>query len=245
MHTVKRRHTERRTAGKPLRLKDGHRAVEEARSLFREMVRDDWKRILIGGENNRKIGSRVAKGPWTGLPLHTLTLEERATCPRECHHWATCYGNKMRFARRHAAGPDFVRRLGDEIAALAEKHPEGFVVRTHVLGDYYSVGYVDAWRGWLRSHPNLRVYGYTAWPPSSEIGMAVSAMVAEFGWERAAVRFSGGRLETRCAHPTSDRNARGHTADGIVCPVQSGDCETCGACTRGWATEANIVCVDH
>lgn len=40
----------------------------------------------------------------------------------------------MRFARRHQAGPRRERRRGDEIAALAMKHPRGFAGHTSDRG---------------------------------------------------------------------------------------------------------------
>lgn len=51
------------------------------------------------GANNPKTGKRITKGLWAGMPIYTLTLEERASCPSYCHMWRDCYGN------RHAPRP--------------------------------------------------------------------------------------------------------------------------------------------
>lgn len=206
---------------------------------------EDVARVLVGGENNRKIGGRIGKGRWKGMPIYTLTLQERATCWSGCHHLADCYGDNMPFARRLAAGPGLVACLDRELAMLGEKHPAGFVVRLHVLGDFYSVDYVRSWTEWLRRHPGLHVFGYTGWQPKSGIGRAVAAMVEEFGWGRCAIRFSGGGLASRCAHHTADPAACGRTPDGIVCPEQTGQAGRCCSCTLCWTTERNVVFIDH
>ena len=52
-------------------------------------------------------------------------------------------------------------RLEREIEVLDVRHGGGFVVRFHVLGDFYSVEYVGLWRRLLRQYPTLRVFGYT------------------------------------------------------------------------------------
>lgn len=235
-----------RTA-KPLRLKPDHPAVAGRRSLFYGMVRDDWPHVLVDGVYNKKIGGKVKKGRLFGLPLYTVTLQERATCPPDCHHFLTCYGNRMNRARRHVADEGFVVRLGSEIVERLAASPDGIMVRVHVLGDFFSEAYVEAWAGWLREHPKLRVWGYTAWKPDSEIGKAVAALPAEFGWDRAAIRFSGGGMAARCAVPTSVASARGRTPDGVVCPAQTDPEEktTCSTCALCWASEGNVVFIDH
>ena len=40
-------------------------------------------------------------------------------------------------------------------------HPNGFAVRLHNLGDFYSLQYVALWRRLLARHPALHVWGYT------------------------------------------------------------------------------------
>lgn len=86
-----------------------------------------WSRK--SGDNARKIGARILKGRWKDYAVYTLTLEERKTCPTSCHHWRSCFGNKMHLADRVAAGPDLLWRLEREIALLEIRHPGGFAVR--------------------------------------------------------------------------------------------------------------------
>jgi hypothetical protein len=96
---------------KPLRhgivLNASHPAILDARTIFPTTVNEvghpRLKRLLKGGENSRKIGKTVTKGKLKGFPIFTLTLEERATCPRTCEVFDSCYGNGMPYAQRHQA----------------------------------------------------------------------------------------------------------------------------------------------
>jgi len=240
------------SAGKALELAASHPAVTEARTLFPGRVGTPpiaWKgktplRVLKSGMHSRKIGSHVVKGAWKGFPIFTLTLEERATCPPYCEHWRTCYGNAMDKATRQVAGPDLEGKLSRELAALQKRHSRGFVVRLHVLGDFYSVAYVDQWARWLRAFPALHVFGYTAHRPSSDIGSAIVALrVTRAG--RFMVRHSNAGLgyRTRSIHVASEA-----MAGEIVCPAQShakADAICCGSCALCWSTVKAICFLEH
>ena len=91
--------------------------------------------VLKSGRNQWKIGGEILKGDWRGFPTYGLALEERATCPKTCRHWRSCYGNNMHLAQRVPHGVELERRLPIEVADLAKDHPHGFAVRLHVLGD--------------------------------------------------------------------------------------------------------------
>jgi hypothetical protein len=96
--------------GRGRSLAPTHAAVREARTIFPTTVNavdhPRVKRILKGGENSRKIGKRVTKGRYKGFFIFTLTLEERATCPRTCEVFGACYGNGMPYAQRIKPRPD-------------------------------------------------------------------------------------------------------------------------------------------
>src|SRR4051812_1807050 len=101
-----RRFTDHGEAGQPYTLAPAHIAARLGTSLFREgrlRAATNTDRVLISGHNSRKIGAAVTKGRWSGYPVFTLTLEERATCPRSCLHWLDCYGNKMNWPTRWMA----------------------------------------------------------------------------------------------------------------------------------------------
>jgi hypothetical protein len=113
------------------------------------------------------LGKKVRKGKYKGFPIVTLTLEERKTCPSSCAHWSDCYGNNMPFATRYDVGPEFENMLELELKELQRKYPNGFLVRLHILGDFYSVSYVAKWAKWLTMFPALHIYGYTANNPKA------------------------------------------------------------------------------
>lgn len=234
-----RRHGTISPGGRSVTLPAFHPAVRGARSLFPSRVYDvgEVDRVLKTGHQSRKIGKVVMKGPRKGWPIFTLTLEERASCPRTCREWGRCYGNNMQAAERIVHGEPLERALIRELGALQRRHPGGFLVRVHVLGDFYSSGYVETWREALVSFPALHVFGFTARLPDSAIGDSVARLSAEFGWARWAVRFSGAEGRTRAARTV----AAGETdRDAVPCPAQTGATECCATCALCWQSERSI-----
>lgn len=202
-------------------------------------------RMLVGGHNAAKIGKDVRKGRWAGMPVYTLTLEERATCPRSCRQWLDCYGNNMHLARRVMKGAHLERRLWDELAMLDGKHPRGFVVRLHILGDFYSLDYVALWERALATFPALRVFGYTARDPDHPdclIGVTLLGMTLEH-WDRFAPRFSGAAMPTRTAMVVD--SPADVPAGAILCPAQLGKTERCGTCALCWQSTRPIAFLRH
>ena len=203
---------------------------------------DRW--ALKRGEHQRKIGGVILKGRWKGFPAYTLSLEERATCPTSCDHWRSCFGNKMRWADRVGAGADLEWRLEREVALLDIDHPRGFVVRLHVLGDFYSVRYVELWRKLLGRHPALNVYGYSARHDTGDpIATALASLAADTGWDRFAMRFSNAPRSTRST--VSVEHPYQAPRDAIVCPEQIGRTESCSTCGLCWQSEKRIAFVQH
>jgi hypothetical protein len=141
-----------------------HPAHRSGRSIFSSRIFDpsEVQRVLKDGHQSRKIGKVVTKGPRRGWPIFTLTLEERATCPRTCEAWAFCYGNNMQAAERIVAGPELEAALSTELSLLQTRHPGGFMVRLHILGDFYSEGYVRFWTSALGRFPALHIFGFTS-----------------------------------------------------------------------------------
>lgn len=125
-------------------------------------------------------------------------------------------------------------QLGAELLGLAEKFPSGFVVRLHVLGDFYSKEYVMAWAKWLRTFRQIHVFGYTARLHAEEIGKALDAVWAEFP-ERWWIRFSH----------QDDVDWLSTGDSGIVCPVQTGRVGCCGECALCWAAKKPIKFLVH
>lgn len=221
-------------------LPEDHPAVVAGHSVYVSIPAERAPRVLVSAHNNPKIGTRVLKGEWRGMPQFTLTLEERATCPRSCQQWLDCYGNTMRWARRLRQGPVLEARLASEVAALAYSHPSGFVVRLHVLGDFYSVGYVELWGRLLDHFPELHIWGFTAnrpWsrdPDERTIGEAL---------RRVAMRHS--RFRLRVSNVDTEVIDAPEEARGQICPAQLSEKASCGSCTFCWSLPQIISFLRH
>jgi hypothetical protein len=228
-------------------LPHDHPAVLQDHTVYpttlRFPVRDrngEW--LLKSGANNRKIGGEIIKGKWKGFPIFTLTLEERATCPISCHHWRSCYGNRMQWARRFAAGPALEWRLEREVAMLSIDYPN-FAIRLHELGDFYSVDYVALWRKLIKRHTGLHCFGFTA-RQHDPIGKALLSMVEEH-WERFAIRFSNAPQGHQAPSTISIEHERQSPIDAIVCPQQVGKTESCSTCALCWHSRRRVAFLQH
>ena len=215
-------------------IRANHPALRDGTTIYPSRLFDagDRDHVLIDGFNNAKLGRWVTKGPWRGCRIYTLTLEERATCPRSCAVWAQCYGNNLPVAVRFKYDMALIERLEIELAALNAKG--GFVVRLHALGDFVNLGYTRQWATWLKRYPNLHVYGYTAHPSDSEIGRLIGTLNANPRWK---VRFSVALETTRTPMQAAVVWTRDDMAQpgGLVCPQELGKTATCGSCALCWA----------
>lgn len=247
-----RRFTEHKPVGRPLTLKINHPAVQKRTTLFPKNVvtADEAIPLFKSGKHSRKIGSHVTKGMWKGMPIYTLTLEERATCNTQCEHWRDCFGNKMHWSTRWRAGEELESVIPSQLHALAKKHPLGFVVRLHVLGDFYSVEYTNLWKRMMKILPQLHVFGYTrtrkVMGGKTErpfVALTIDQLNQEYP-TRWRVRWSekGGEMGTKS---TDDVTLRGNTPNGIVCPAQTGQTDCCGTCGLCWNTTKPIVFITH
>lgn len=210
-------------------------------------------RVLTDGKSNSKIGGDVLVGRLKGARIFTLTLEERATCPRSCRHWQGCYGNAMPWSTRWAHGDDLVTSLAWEIADLCRSF-ETVLIRLHILGDFWSLDYVEFWFDMLMKHDNLHVFGFTAWQPTTDIGMAISTGRDQFGL-RFAIRHSDttGRWGTFTLPegPAPYPLRETHVGDALICPEQrdaindSSKGTHCGSCGACWQGDKPIVFIIH
>lgn len=222
----------------------GHPADIEARPMFPTQVRPIGKQaVLKAGEYSAKIGAVVLKGRWRGLPIYTLTLEERATCPRSCAHWLNCYGNNSPYAIRIQAGAELERRIAGEVNDLLVLNRGGIAIRLHNLGDFYSVGYVQLWRGLIEKHPQLRVFGFSARCDDADPIAVELGTVIDNHWPRFAIRLSNGKNSSRAT--VSIAHAADRPVDAVVCPQQQGKTESCSTCALCWQTERRIAFVEH
>lgn len=226
-----------------MNLNPDHPAVIEARSIHQKRVFDVVGyngNVLKSVSDNKKLGNGsnvVTKGKWNGLRMFSLTLQERATCPSTCHHWRDCYGNNMAFGHRFKAGKALEERIEAELTNLSEKHKKGIVVRLHVLGDFYSVEYVEFWQRMLVKFPNLHIFGYTA-RFKEPIGYNIAFLNAWFP-DRCWIRFSQkeSKLGMSAIEVTNE--------DSITCPQQTGKTEACITCGLCWSVKKPIHFLSH
>ncbi len=220
-------------------------ALSEARTIYPSTVTDPLtENVLKSGFNSSKIGARIAKGKWKGFEIYTLTLEERATCPTSCRHWRSCFGNNMQRAHRFRHGTDLEAMIAREVAGLARKHPQGFAVRLHVLGDFYSVEYVNLWAELLERHPALHAFGFSArWDYQGDpIAKALVDLVGK-RWSRFAIRFSNAPID-ECATVSIEHPIQ-KPADAVICPQQLGKTAACATCALCWQSTKRIAFVQH
>lgn len=217
-------------------------AYRYGRTIFSSRVfdPDEVQRVLKDGHQSRKIGKVVTKGKMKGFPIFTLTLEERATCPRSCLQWASCFGNNMQAAERIVAGDALEAQLWEELSDLQSRHPGGFLVRLHVLGDFYSVRYAELWNEALEAYPALHIFGYTARPPQSDIGQVVCEMIGVWP-ERFHVRFSGWNGPKNGSVVVDSADETEH----VVCPAQTGKTDCCATCAFCWHSDRTVAFLRH
>ncbi len=240
-------------AKRGLVLPEAHRAVVAAVSFHagnrmrdgKPALRDvDGEAVIKSGVYSGKLGRMVTKGWWRGFPIYTLKLEERATCPQSCRQWRSCYGNNMPFAHRYRHGPALEAAIVREVQALARRHPRGFVIRLHDLGDFYSLGYVNLWLDMLRLYPPLHVFGYTARQDfeTDQISRAIERAQRSW-WPRFAIRWSDGERALRST--IAIEKVSDCPSDAIICPAQTGKTQRCGTCGLCWTTERRIAFLQH
>ena len=230
-----------------MHLNPAHPALSEKRTIHTKTIRlpSQPKNILKPASANSKLGKRsniITKGKWKGMRMFSLTLEERKTCPSDCFRWAECYGNAMPFAHRFEHGSDLTWHLYFELEKLAEKYPEGFVVRLHILGDFYSWAYAMFWRNMLELFPPLHIFGYTA-RKEGDIHDAIIGTNAKFP-ERHVVRISTNKSWDQ-AQPNKTYASNETVGKSFDCPEQTKKTESCLTCGLCWTVNNTVRFQDH
>ena len=221
---------------------------------YRKGVKPASINMIKRGKQNAKLGDKVSVKMWKGMTMYSLTLEERATCPTDCEQWDNCYGDNMPFAHRfNHTDSNFINYLEVQLRALNEKHKDGFVVRLHVLGDFYDTHYVDQWRRWLNQFENLRVFGYTHHKYDSQLGSMINT-INKIHPTQFRIRFSDDPNTTFSAHVAADEDGSRHVfwtapnvklGGGIFCPEQTGKTDSCATCGYCWSSDQPVVFIEH
>ena len=207
---------------------------------------------LLKQSNNSKLGKVVSKGAFKGKPLYSLSLVERLMgCPKNCHHWESCYGNNMPFAHRFKTDNDmvFTSILKNEINNLLKKHKQGIHIRLHVLGDFFNVAYINFWMAVLDMYPKISIYGYTAHKPTSQLGKTICKVISRIGFNRFAIRFSNSTIKLS-ANSTEYKPrliaSKNVSLKSIQCPEQTNKVLNCVSCALCWNKKVeNILFYTH
>lgn len=223
-----------------------HPKIVSGRTIFTSSVKSPTGNILKEAHNNAKLshsGKFILKGRWKGMPLYSLTLEERKTCPKDCFRWATCYGNNLYLANRFKHGAILQSKLSSELSKISELYPEGFVIRLHILGDFYSKKYVAFWAKMLEKFPNLNIFGYTARLPDSPIGKSIVRLILPYGTKnRVYLRFSTNGTENKeYMYAVSEE----YNKPSIICPAQTGKTKSCISCGLCFQVNKTIKFLTH
>ena len=240
------------------RKKDGHlipvKNVHLPQTRYLKSVKPPSTNMLKRGKLNKKLGDKVAVRMWKGMTMYSLTLEERATCPEYCEQWQNCYGNNMPFGHRFDhTDPAFKPMLELQLEELNRQHPEGFVVRLHVLGDFYDALYITSWQIWLHKFPNLHVFGYTHHESESTLGDMINNVNRIYP-DRFRFRFSDDRKVDFSARVISEPPTRTHSMQytresgmdwRVVCPEQLNRTESCTTCGYCWSSDKPIIFIEH
>jgi hypothetical protein len=146
----------------------------------------------------------------------------------------------MQAAERIVAGADLEAALWRELSTLQTRHPGGFMVRLHVLGDFYSLAYVQMWERALNTFPALHVFGFTAREPGTPMGDRLMYL-ATMHWDRFSVRFSG--LAERDLGSVLEGNPGFEQA--VQCPAQTEATDCCATCGLCWHSQRSIGFARH
>ena len=214
------------------------------RTRYLKGVKPASPSMLKRGKQNKKLGDKVSVKMWKGLTMYSLSLEERATCPTDCQQWDNCYGDNMPFAHRFDhTDPNFIPQLEQQLTQLSSKHPEGFVVRLHVLGDFYDGHYILQWQRWMRTFPGMQVFGYTHHTYTSHLGCLIRN-INNFYPQRFRIRFSDD-WDTEFSAHVIDASEAEYAEHGIICPEQLGKTDSCSSCGYCWSSSKPVIFVEH
>lgn len=223
------------------------------RTIFQKSVKDVPTKgqkygllVLKEAAANKKVGAGsniMNKGmkSMRGSPVFTLTLEEGATCPSTCPNLVkrgdggkkmVCYGSNMPFAHRYRHGPALTGALREDLERLHNKFPNGFVVRLHILGDFYSEDYVDFWAEMCNTFDSLRIYGYTHHRYGTPIGNKVALLVEQFKDRVCILRSDGDHANDPLRRAITILHGAAVPDGAVVCPNQTHGvaCVDCGLC---------------
>jgi hypothetical protein len=181
----------------------------------------------------KSITTVIRKGPWRGMPMFSLTLEEKRFCPPECpltQKKQGCYGDLMFLAKRcDPEVADFYPQLIKDLQIIQDRYSRGFVVRLHELGDFFSERYLLFWYHALQHFPALKIFGY------SHTGGKLSQLLDLMQNDRWRI-LSSNDLQKTTRPRAWIIDPDNPPDDLVICPQQihkTPSCSLCGLCMNG------------
>ena len=132
--------------------------------------------------------------------------------------------------------------MSSDLATLNKKHPIGFAIRLHVLGDFQSLPYVAFWANALKTYPKLRVFGFTAHKPQTKIGQAIQKLNLAYP-DRFYIRFS--RSQESVTDGISYAAEESFDGPAFDCPEQTGKVKSCADCGLCWTAKKTVRFFSH
>jgi len=104
----------------------------------------------------------------------------------------SCYGNRMQVEPRFTMDSVLMAELTVELENPASTFSAGFAVRLHARGDLATADYARFWIEAVNGLSQLRVFGFTAHEPESEIGAILQAESVKGNRFRIGFKFGHG-----------------------------------------------------
>ena len=155
----------------------------------------------------------------------------------------------MPFATRYLVDVWLLHRIWKELTILQKKNPHGFAIRLHILGDFFSVEYVEFWRKALNAFPALHIWGYTGRIDKDDpVHVALSSLRRDES--RFRIRWSGDVSSPKSALSYDNVEVRRMVEEknAFLCPEQQGkteSCATCCGCWENWDTDWDTLGMKH
>jgi len=132
-------------------------------------------------------------------------------------------------------------KIEEEIGFLLAKHKHGVVIRLHVLGDFYSMDYVQFWMRMLTMHPKLSIFGYTGVPVDGNIATSIQLMNSIYT-SQCFIRFSRNNEFDDEGSYAAEESFEGKSFDCLEQTKKAKNCAACGLC---WMTAKTVRFVTH
>jgi hypothetical protein len=171
--------------------------------------------------------------------IYNFSLPVFVTCPcmtQFCKQY--CYGthnwyrkqwmkDKLQEKFELSSTDDFVRQISNEINIARPK-----VIRIHITGDFYSVGYIQKWHDIISAFPDIIFYGYTRVWRDVGLNHVIQQVMHECSnlHLRASVDF------THIERPNGWLQYSTVQGEGMHCPHDLDEVDSCEYCGQCWTT---------